>query len=113
MCIRDSYDGAAGWLLGDLHKGMRAMFTMMNEARLGVGLQGYAVAEAAYQNAAAYARDRLQGRDVTGPQNPTGPADALIVHPDIRRNLMDQKSFVEGARAFTFWAAQMLSLIHI
>ena len=84
------------------------MFTMMNEARLGVGLQGYAVAEAAYQNAVVYARDRLQGRDVTGPQNPTGPADALIVHPDIRRNLMDQKSFVEGARAFTFWAAQMI-----
>ena len=106
-CVMN-YDGATGWLLGDLHKGMRAMFTMMNEARLGVGLQGYAVAEAAYQNAVVYARDRLQGRDVTGPQNPTGPADALIVHPDIRRNLMDQKSFVEGARAFTFWAAQMI-----
>jgi alkylation response protein AidB-like acyl-CoA dehydrogenase len=106
-CVMN-YDGATGWLLGDLHKGMRAMFTMMNEARLGVGLQGYAVAEAAYQNAVGYAQDRLQGRDVTGAQNPTGPADALIVHPDIRRNLMDQKSFVEGARAFTFWAAQMI-----
>ena len=106
-CVMN-YDGATGYLLGDLHKGMRAMFTMMNEARLGVGLQGYAVAEAAYQNAAAYARDRLQGRAVTGVQNPTGPADALIVHPDIRRSLMDQKSFVEGARAFTFWSAQMI-----
>jgi alkylation response protein AidB-like acyl-CoA dehydrogenase len=106
-CVMN-YDGATGWLLGDLHKGMRAMFTMMNEARLGVGLQGYAVAEAAYQNALAYAKDRLQGRDVTGVKNPTGPADALIVHPDIRRSLMDQKSFVEGARAFTFWAAQMI-----
>ena len=106
-CVMN-YDGATGYLLGDLHKGMRAMFTMMNEARLGVGLQGYAVAEAAYQNAAAYARDRLQGRAVTGAQNPTGPADALIVHPDIRRSLMDQKSFVEGARAFTFWSAQMI-----
>ena len=106
-CVMN-YDGANGYLLGDLHKGMRAMFTMMNEARLGVGLQGYAVAEAAYQNAAAYARDRLQGRAVTGVQNPTGPADALIVHPDIRRSLMDQKSFVEGARAFTFWSAQMI-----
>ena len=106
-CVMN-YDGANGYLLGDLHKGMRAMFTMMNEARLGVGLQGYAVAEAAYQNAAAYARDRLQGRAVTGAQNPTGPADALIVHPDIRRSLMDQKSFVEGARAFTFWSAQMI-----
>ncbi len=106
-CVMN-YDGATGWLLGDLHKGMRAMFTMMNEARLGVGLQGYAVAEAAYQNALAYARDRLQGRAVTGAENPSGPADPLIVHPDIRRNLMEQKSFVEGARALTFWAAQMI-----
>ena len=103
-----NYDGAVGYLLGDLHKGMRAMFTMMNEARLGVGLQGYAVAEAAYQNALGYAKDRLQGRDVTGAQNPNGPADPLIVHPDIRRSLMDQKSFVEGARAFTYWAASMI-----
>ena len=103
-----NYDGATGWLLGDLHKGMRAMFTMMNEARLGVGLQGYAVAEAAYQNALDYAKDRLQGRDVTGVKNPGGPADPLIVHPDIRRNLMDQKSFVEGARALTFWGASLI-----
>ncbi|MDZ4310946.1 MAG: acyl-CoA dehydrogenase C-terminal domain-containing protein [Cypionkella sp.] len=106
-CVMN-YDGAVGYLLGDLHKGMRAMFTMMNEARLGVGLQGYAVAEAAYQNSLAYAKDRLQGRDVTGVKNPSGAADPLIVHPDIRRNLMDQKSFVEGARAFTFWAASMI-----
>jgi hypothetical protein len=103
-----NYDGATGWLLGDLHKGMRAMFTMMNEARLGVGLQGYAVAEAAYQNAVIYAKDRLQGRAVTGAENPKGPADPLIVHPDIRRNLMDQKSFVEGARAFTMWGAHLI-----
>ena len=94
--------------LGDLHKGMRAMFTMMNEARLGVGLQGYAQAEVAYQNAVAYASDRLQGRAVTGAENPDGPADPLIVHPDIRRNLMEQKSFVEGARALTFWAASLI-----
>jgi hypothetical protein len=106
-CVMN-YDGAKGWLLGDLHKGMKAMFTMMNEARLGVGLQGYAVAEAAYQNAVAYAHDRLQGRAVTGAENPGGPADPLIVHPDIRRNLMDQKSFVEGARAFTFWGAHLI-----
>lgn len=106
-CVMN-YDGAVGWLLGDLHKGMKAMFTMMNEARLGVGLQGYAVAEAAYQNALGYAKDRLQGRDVTGVKNPGGAADPLIVHPDIRRNLMDQKSFVEGARAFTFWAAHLI-----
>ena len=88
------------------------MFTMMNEARLGVGLQGYAVAEAAYQNAVAYAKDRLQGRAVTGVQNAAGPADPLIVHPDIRRNLMDQKSFVEGARAFTFWGATLIDASH-
>ena len=106
-CVMN-YDGARGWLLGDLHKGMRAMFTMMNEARLGVGLQGYAQAEAAYQNALAYAKDRLQGRAVTGAENPSGPADPLIVHPDIRRNLMEQKSFVEGARALTFWAAHLI-----
>jgi alkylation response protein AidB-like acyl-CoA dehydrogenase len=106
-CVMN-YDGATGWLLGDLHKGMRAMFTMMNEARLGVGLQGYAQAEAAYQNALIYAKDRLQGRDITGAKNPTGPADPLIVHPDIRRNLMEQKSFVEGARALTFWAASLI-----
>ncbi len=106
-CVMN-YDGATGYLLGDLYKGMRAMFTMMNEARLGVGLQGYAVAEAAYQNALAYAKDRLQGRAVTGPENPSGPADPLIVHPDIRRNLMDQKSFVEGARALTFWGAHLI-----
>ena len=106
-CVMN-YDGATGFLLGGLHKGMRAMFTMMNEARIGVGLQGYAVAEAAYQNARTYARERLQGRAVTGAENPTGPADPLIVHPDIRRNLMDQKSFVEGARAFTFWGASLI-----
>ncbi len=106
-CVMN-YDGAVGYLLGDLHKGMRAMFTMMNEARLGVGLQGYAVAEAAYQNAVHYAKDRLQGRAVTGVENPNGPADPLIVHPDIRRNLMDQKSFIEGARAFTLWGAHLI-----
>jgi alkylation response protein AidB-like acyl-CoA dehydrogenase len=110
-CVMN-YDGATGWLLGDLHKGMKAMFTMMNEARLGVALQGYAVAEAAYQNALAYAKDRLQGRDVTGVKNPDGPADPLIVHPDIRRNLMEQKSFVEGARAWAYWSATLIDRAH-
>ncbi|MDO5605629.1 MAG: acyl-CoA dehydrogenase C-terminal domain-containing protein [Paracoccus sp. (in: a-proteobacteria)] len=110
-CVMN-FDGAKGWLLGDLHKGMRAMFTMMNEARMGVGLQGYAVAEAAYQNAVAYAKDRLQGRAVTGAENPSGPADPLIVHPDIRRNLMDQKSFLEGARMLAFWGAHMIDRAH-
>jgi len=110
-CVMN-YDEATGYLIGEEHKGMRAMFTMMNEARLGVGLQGYAQAESAYQNAVAYANDRLQGRDVTGAKNPDGPADPLIVHPDIRRNLMDQKSFVEGARAFTYWGAYLIDRAH-
>ena len=110
-CVMN-YDEAEGVLLGEEHKGMRAMFVMMNEARLGVGLQGYAQAEAAYQNAVFYANDRLQGRAVTGTQNPDGPADPLMVHPDIRRNLMDQKSFVEGARAFTMWGANLIDRSH-
>src|SRR6056297_1053889 len=110
-CVMN-YDGAEGYLLGDLHKGMRAMFTMMNEARIGVGLQGYAQGEVAYQNALDYARDRLQGRDVTGVKNPGGAADPIIVHPDVRRNLMDQKSFTEGARAFTFWGAHLIDRAH-
>ena len=110
-CVMN-YDEATGYLLGTEHKGMRAMFTMMNEARLGVGMQGLAQAEGAYQNAVAYAKDRLQGRDVTGAKNPDGPADPLIVHPDIRRALMDQKSFVEGGRAFLLWGAQLIDAAH-
>ena len=110
-CVMD-YDGAKGWLLGEKHKGMRAMFTMMNEARIGVGMQGLAQAEIAYQNALEYAKDRLQGRAVTGTENPEGPADPLIVHPDIRRSLMDQKSFVEGGRAFLLWSAQLIDRSH-
>ena len=106
-CVMN-YDGATGWLVGEMHKGMRAMFTMMNEARLAVALQGYAQAEIAYQNAVVFARERLQGRDVTGARNPDGPADPVIVHPDVRRNLLDQKSFVEGARALAFWGAEMI-----
>ncbi|WP_296474270.1 acyl-CoA dehydrogenase C-terminal domain-containing protein [Roseinatronobacter sp.] len=110
-CVMN-YDDATGYLVGDLHKGMRAMFTMMNEARIGVGLQGYAQAVVAYENARNYALDRLQGRDVTGAKNPDGPADPLIVHPDVRRMLMDQKSFVEGARAFTLWGASLIDRAH-
>ena len=110
-CVMN-YDEATGYLLGDAHKGMRAMFTMMNEARLGVGMQGVSQAEAAYQNAVEYAKDRLQGRDVTGVKNPDGPADPLIVHPDIRRSLMDQKSFVEGGRAFLLWGSTMIDQAH-
>ncbi|MEJ6397274.1 acyl-CoA dehydrogenase C-terminal domain-containing protein [Yoonia sp. 208BN28-4] len=110
-CVMN-YDEATGFLVGEAHKGMRAMFTMMNEARLGVGLQGYAQAEVAYQNALEYAKDRLQGRAVTGAEAPEKAADPLIVHPDIRRNLMDQKSFVEGARALTLWGAYLIDRAH-
>lgn len=97
------FEDALGWLVGEPHKGMRAMFTMMNAARLAVGVQGLAVAEAAYQEARAYARERLQGRSLAGAQNSAGPADPIIVHPDVRRNLLAMKSFVEGGRAFAYW----------
>jgi len=100
-----NYDDAIGWLCGEPNRGLNAMFTMMNEARLGVGLQGMSQAEVAYQNAVAYAKDRLQGRSISGPKNPDGPADPIIVHPDVRRLLMDAKSFIEGARCFAFWTA--------
>ena len=110
-CVMN-YDEAQGWLLGEEHKGMRAMFTMMNEARIGVGIQGLAQADVAYQNALTYAKERLQGRAVTGTENPEGPADPLIVHPDIRRTLMDQKSFVEGGRAFVLWGATLIDQAH-
>ena len=106
-CAMD-YDGATGWLVGDEHKGLRAMFTMMNEARLLVGMQGLAVASGAYQAAAAYAKERLQGRAVTGTANPDGPADPLIVHADVRRLLLDQKSFVDGGRGMLSWVAMLL-----
>ncbi len=107
-----NHDGSTGYLIGEMHKGMRAMFTMMNEARLGVGLQGYAQGAVAYEIAVGFARDRLQGRAVTGVQAPDKPADPIIVHPDVRRNLMDQKSFVEGARAFTYWGATLIDQAH-
>ena len=106
-CVMN-YDEATGYLVGEEHKGMRAMFTMMNEARLGVGLQGLSQAELAYQNALAYAKDRLQGRDITGVKNPDELADPIIVHPDVRRNLMDQKCFSEGSRALVLWGASII-----
>ncbi|MBP6819256.1 MAG: acyl-CoA dehydrogenase C-terminal domain-containing protein [Ferrovibrio sp.] len=98
-----NYDNAKGWLVGQMHKGMQAMFVMMNAARLGVGIQGLAQAEVAYQNAVTYAKDRLQGRSITGTKAPDKPADPLIVHPDIRRMLMSIKAFTEGARALALW----------
>ncbi|MGB0905482.1 MAG: acyl-CoA dehydrogenase family protein, partial [Mangrovicoccus sp.] len=110
-CVMN-YDGATGFLVGEAHKGMRAMFTMMNEARLGVGLQGYAQGVVAYQNAAAFAKDRLQGRAITGAANPDGPADPILVHPDVRRNLMHQRSFIEGARGLLLWGASLIDQAH-
>ncbi|MCI5043939.1 MAG: acyl-CoA dehydrogenase C-terminal domain-containing protein [Aquisalinus sp.] len=110
-CVMN-YDGATGYLVGEEHKGMRAMFIMMNEARLGVGLQGYASSEVAYQNAAAFAKDRLQSRSITGAKNPDGPADPIIVHPDVRRMLMDTKAFTEAGRALVFWASLQADLEH-
>jgi hypothetical protein len=105
------YEDARGWLVGEANSGLKLMFVMMNEARLGVGLQGIAQAEAAYQAAVAFAKDRLQGRSLTGPKNPDGPADPIIVHPDVRRMLLESKALVEGGRAFLFWTALNADLL--
>ena len=106
-----NYDGAKGWLVGEPEKGLAAMFIMMNAARLGVGLQGLAQGEVAYQNALAYARERRQGRAlVPGEREPDARADPIIVHPDVRRMLMEMKSFLEGARALVLWGALLVDL---
>ena len=110
-CVMN-YDGATGWLIGEENKGLNAMFTMMNEARLGVGVQGLAQSEVAYQNAANYARERLQGRAISGVKNPDKPADPIIVHPDVRRVLMSIKSFNEAARALILWTALKGDVAH-
>ena len=106
------HEESIGWLVGEENQGLRLMFVMMNEARIGVGLQGVAQAEAAYQAAASFAKDRLQGRSLTGPKNPDGPADPIIVHPDVRRMLMDSRVIIEGGRAFLFWTALHGDLAH-
>ena len=110
-CVMN-FDGSTGWLVGEEHKGLRAMFVMMNEARLGVAIQGLTQSEAAYQHARDYAMDRLQGRALTGPKNPDGPADPLIVHPDIRRMLLTMRSFNEAARAFCMYGAIQSDIAH-
>jgi len=104
-CVMN-YDEAEGYLIGEENKGLRVMFVMMNEARIGVGLQGLGQSEVAYQNAAIYAKDRIQGRALTGPQNEDKQADPIIVHPDVRRMLMETKAFNESARALVMWAAK-------
>ena len=100
-----NFDDSIGYLVGEPNKGMRAMFTMMNAARLHVGVQGLALAEASYQGAVQFARERLQGRALTGAKYPDQEADPIIVHPDVRRMLLSMRAFTEGARALTAWAA--------
>ena len=103
-----NFDGATGWLLGEPNQGLACMFTMMNYERLSVGLQGLGAGEMAYQLGAAYARDRLQGRAPEGPRNPDGPADSLLVHPDVRRMLLTARAYAEGGRAFAMFAGLQL-----
>ena len=110
-CVMN-YDEATGYLLGEEHKGLKAMFTMMNEARLGVGLQGLSVGEIAYQNAVTYARERIQGRALTGPAEPDKKADPIIVHPDGRRTLMTIRAFNEGGRALVLYSALKSDVAH-
>jgi alkylation response protein AidB-like acyl-CoA dehydrogenase len=106
-CVMN-FDAATGWLVGEPHRGMRAMFTMMNEARLEVGVQGLGIAETAYQSAVAYARERLQGRALSGAAQPDQPADPILVHPDVRRMLLTMRAFSEGARALAYWIGQSI-----
>jgi alkylation response protein AidB-like acyl-CoA dehydrogenase len=108
-CVMN-FDGATGYLLGEENKGLAVMFKLMNTARLGTALQGLALGELAVQGALAYARERLQMRSLTGPKNPEGEADPIIVHPDVRRMLLTQKAFVEGNRAFIYWCSQLVDL---
>jgi len=100
-----NFDEATGYLIGEINKGLAYMFTFMNFARIGTGLQGLAHAELAFQNSLAYARDRLQMRSLSGPKNPSGPADPIIVHPDVRRMLLTQKALAEGGRALLYFAS--------
>ena len=111
-CVMN-YDGAKGWLVGETEKGLAAMFIMMNAARLGVGLQGLAIGEVAYQNAVAYAKDRRQGRALVPDQRDSNArADTLFVHPDVRRMLMEARAFNESARALVLWGALQVDLSH-
>lgn len=110
-CVMN-FDNAQGWLVGAPHKGLKAMFTMMNAARLGVAMQGLGIAEVAMQNGLNYARDRLQMRALDGAKAPEKPADPIIVHPDVRRMLLTNKAFVEGARALSYWVGYHLDIAH-
>ncbi|WP_315778363.1 MULTISPECIES: acyl-CoA dehydrogenase C-terminal domain-containing protein [unclassified Bradyrhizobium] len=110
-CVMN-YDNATGWLIGEENKGMQGMFVMMNEARLGVAVQGLAQSEVAYQNAVAYARERIQGRSLTGPKAPDKAADPIIVHPDVRRTLLSIRAFNEAARAMVVWTSLKSDVAH-
>ncbi len=103
-----SFENSKGWLIGHPHKGMQAMFAMMNSERLGVGIQGLGIAETAYQSAVAYAKERLQGRSLSGTKHADKPADPIIVHPDVRRNLLRMRAEIEGCRAISGWVARAL-----
>ncbi|SEI42057.1 Acyl-CoA dehydrogenase [Allopseudospirillum japonicum] len=109
-CVMN-FDAAQGWLVGEPHKGLKCMFTMMNAARIGVGIQGLGLTEVAYQNALAYARERLQMRALTGAKAPEQVADPIIVHPDVRRMLLTQKAFAEGGRALIYYTAQLVDTV--
>ncbi len=106
-----TFENAKGWLVGAPHRGLAAMFTMMNSERLSVGIQGLAIGEAAYQSAVAYARERIQGRSLSGVKNPDQPADPIIVHPDVRRMLLSMRAYTEGCRALGVWVAHALDAI--
>ncbi len=110
-CVMN-FDGAQGYLVGQPHKGLQAMFTMMNTARLGVGLQGIGLSERAYQNALRYARERLQSRSLTGAKLPDKPADPILVHPDVRRMLLTVKALTEGSRLLALHAATLIDIAH-
>ena len=103
-----NYEQAQGWLIGEPNQGLACMFTMMNHARLSVGIQGLGLTELAFQNAAAYARERLQGRAPSGPANPSAAADSILVHPDVRRMLLTQRAFAEGGRALGVYVGSLL-----
>jgi len=107
-----NFDGAEGYLVGQPHKGLQGMFTMMNTARLGVGLQGIGLSERAYQNALNYARERLQTRSLGGAKFPDKPADPIIVHPDVRRMLLTIKALVEGSRLLALHAGTLIDIAH-
>ncbi len=110
-CVMN-FDGAKGYLVGELNKGMAAMFIMMNIERLAVGIQGLGIAEASYQGAVSYAMERLQGRSLTGAKYPDKAADPLLVHPDIRRMLLTQRAYAEGCRALVAWVGRELDISH-